>query len=126
MDISPLSVAVDKDHKAPLREEVADLLLAVSIRDASHKDLARVAVTMVLVLLLTLLCETHVQRTSHEVLRVHNGAISIGCKLEGCKCESRGRLFFFASSLANDTDLKDMAILCKVIAEVLFTGFIRH
>jgi len=38
-------IAIDEDDKSPLREEVAKLLLTVSVRDATYKDLARITIT---------------------------------------------------------------------------------
>jgi len=39
------TIAVHKDHKAPLREEVPKFFLAVTLGNATNEDLALIAIT---------------------------------------------------------------------------------
>jgi len=116
-----LAITIDHDDKAPLREEVPELLLTVSVGDATDKDLARVTVNpRISLFLVRSLClgKAHAQRTvaTWEMLWINYRSISVSRKLEGCK--RIWRLCLVTITLRNNGDLKHMAILRKVIAHL--------
>jgi len=84
-----LGSAIDKNDKAPLREEVPKLLLIVSVRDATDKDLAWITVTPKISFVGFALPfgKAHAQRTADtwEMLWINYSSISISGKLERCK-----------------------------------------
>jgi len=122
------TIAIDKKDKAPLREEVAKLLLTVLVRDATDKDLARITAIVkatLFVVLVLWLGKTHLQRTADtwEVLWINYSSISISCKVEGCKSIRR----LVAILCMNNVDLEHMAVLRKMpthlrLASVLWQG----
>jgi len=116
-------VTVDESNKAPLGEEVANCVLVVPLTDASNEDLTGIGLTQETCLVLCLFRilppwrgKSHGQlpRSSGEVLRVYDCAVSVSCKLESNECIQR--LFRFALLGWNHTDALHMAVPSKVSA----------
>lgn len=114
-----MTIAVDKDYKTPLREEITDLFLAISISDPANKDLARVAILEIIIpLLVSLWCsEAHVQRAlgAWKALWIYNGAIGVRSKLVGGESIRR---FLSITVTLDQGNIEHVAISAKVVAYI--------
>mmetsp|Transcript_1155 Transcript_1155/g.2465 ORF Transcript_1155/g.2465 Transcript_1155/m.2465 type:complete len:372 (+) Transcript_1155:589-1704(+) len=126
-------VSVDECNKAPLGEEVPELGLAISVRDASDEDLAGLHLVKegVLVFVFLIFCiflsrsrEVHSQRPADagKVLRVHDGAIRISSMSVGD--EGVGRLLTIVLG-PHDAQSRYVPILLEVGFYLFFLNLLR-
>jgi len=117
MDETPVClVSINESHQAPLREEVADLLFAISVTNSAYKNLASLRGTV----RFSGRRKAHLQwsRATRILLHVRGSTVGICRKLKGNKCI--GRLLATISILWRaHIAVFNVSILGKVMSHLL-------